>query len=816
MPNPNTLFKALATACMLTLLWVAAPALAAKLAPESQEIRVGDLVVIRVEQARASADVKWRSSAELEFDVSQPGQGRFRAVAPGRALVTATIDGELASTFIQVQPGAGSAPVTAGGPKPVKVEVPKLRAIIAADTPAVTQPPRLRELLPENAFVYLRVPSPWGLLGAPKGNIYARAVGSSAYAQTIDGLRTGFVNNLLPEVPPEGQLFLSLLMEQMRSPLELAVMPPAKAEASLPDSVITLVLDADTPEAANALLAGIAEQAPGIEPKIPMGEDGAGMLLVQGMPLQTYFAADEQRLYLSFTDPSAAPDPLNQWVAARQTVSDHPMYAAEAAIDASGQGLFAWVDPSPLMQTLEQLGQAQQVAALRAFGASEARSLALGLGGSGGKQRLKLLLDMPQVGFRSFLPAVNTELPLRTAGEPELVFMLGLPDPDDLALVENNLLGMMPPEDIQAYQAGKEMFQTNFGFSLEQLLGAFGDELLVVSDQAGYYLALRLRDPDLYQQILDQLLERFAPPYEQRELLGHTYHHLTLPSLAAADPELSGGMQDGDPISRRLASLPSHLYWTREGEYLLLASVPQTLIDYRYIDERVPLGDWLRQTQGIEPNGALLLASARSQGTPRLIYELNLWTLEALGDLFGSPVDLFALPSPRELGLPDSGSAGFQIASSPNQLAVELVYESNPLELLMAMGGLGTLTSAGIAAAVAIPAFEEYQNKAEIATELAEVQQLQQELIMFYVDQGRFPTAEEAQSLLSTLPGGGNMDLSLEPDTGSISAQIYVPGLSGGNLLIITPRLGDGGYIDWDCEGSTLDPAHLETSMLCN
>ena len=41
-------------------------------------------------------------------------------------------------------------------------------------------------------------------------------------------------------------------------------------------------------------------------------------------------------------------------------------------------------------------------------------------------------------------------------------------------------------------------------------------------------------------------------------------------------------------------------------------------------------------------------------------------------------------------------------------------------------------------------------------------------------------------------------------------------GLSGGNLLIITPRLGDGGYIDWDCEGSTLDPAHLETSMLCN
>jgi hypothetical protein len=547
-----------------------------------------------------------------------------------------------------------------------------------------------------------------------------------------------------------------------------------------------------------------------------MGDDGAGMLLIEGMPLQTYFAAEERRLYLSFSDPNAAPDPLNQWVATREPVSEHPMYAAEQAIDVSGQGLFAWVDPAPLMRTLEQLGEAEQVAGLRAFGAGEARSLALGLGSSGGKQRLKLLLDMPQVGFRSFLPAVNTELPLRTAGEPELVFMLGLPDPEDLARVENNLLGMMPPEDIQAYQVGKDEFQANLGFSVEQLLGAFGDELLLVFDQAGYYLALRLRDPALYQQILDQLLERFAPPYEQRELLGHTYHHLTLPPLAAADPELSGGMYEGDPIGQRLASLPRHLYWTREGEYLLLASVPQTLIDYRYIDERVPLGDWLRQTQGMDPNGALLLASARSEGTPRLIYELNLWTLEALGDLFGSPVDLFLLPSPRELGLPDSGSAGFQIASSPNQLAVELVYESNPLELLMAMGGFGTLTSAGIAAAIAIPAFEEYQSKAEIATELAQVEQLQQELIMFYVDQGRFPTAEEAQNLLSSLPGSGNMGLSLEPDTGSISAQIYAPGVGGNNLLILTPRLGDGGYIDWDCEGTTLDPSHLANTNLCN
>ena len=44
------------------------------------------------------------------------------------------------------------------------------------------------------------------------------------------------------------------------------------------------------------------------------------------------------------------------------------------------------------MQTLEKMGQAQEVAMWRAMGASEARALALGMGGSGGKQRIKLLV----------------------------------------------------------------------------------------------------------------------------------------------------------------------------------------------------------------------------------------------------------------------------------------------------------------------------------------------------------------------------------------------------------------------------------------
>ena len=72
---PKILFKTLTTTCLLTLLWVAAPAFAAKLAPETQEITVGDQVIIHVEQARTSANLPAPSSRSTRG----PGHRRPRA-----------------------------------------------------------------------------------------------------------------------------------------------------------------------------------------------------------------------------------------------------------------------------------------------------------------------------------------------------------------------------------------------------------------------------------------------------------------------------------------------------------------------------------------------------------------------------------------------------------------------------------------------------------------------------------------------------------------------------------------------------------------
>jgi hypothetical protein len=221
----------------------------------------------------------------------------------------------------------------------------------------------------------------------------------------------------------------------------------------------------------------------------------------------------------------------------------------------------------------------------------------------------------------------------------------------------------------------------------------------------------------------------------------------------------------------------------------------------------------MRNTQGVEPDGALVLASARSRGTPRTMYMVNLWFLTWLGDLVGRPVDLFALPTPLELGLPEAGSYSLQLASSADRLAMELVYESNPLELIVAMGGVQTLIAGGVVAAVAIPAYTEYRLEAQVAVALASVRRLQHELLVFRMEKQRFPSEAEAAELLARLSLPGNLALQVEPDGGIITVELDIDGLEGGNLLMLIPEEGDVG-LDWLCSGN-LDRKYLENSNVC-
>ena len=579
------------------------------------------------------------------------------------------------------------------------------RPVVAAAAQALpVGRPWLREMLPANALLYGRLPSVWDLLGAPKGNLYDQALGSAAYAAVLTDLRADLGEVLLPELAPPERVLGEALFGPWNAPLEVAVLPAAAGGTS-PEVFATLGLATTDPATVNALLERLTEPLPGWRLTAPLDADGRGRMQVRQWSLDLYFQAEEARLFLRFAD--AAQSSLAAWVEAQRPRPVPSLHAAEQRMDASGRGLLLWLDPAPAMDLAEALGWRGEVALLRAFGGADIRSLALGLGVSAGKSRFKALLDMPPVGLRGLVPVIETPLSFATAGIPTSVWMLGLPDLQDWQRLEGGLRLFLPPEDWFRYQLAKEQWRQNLGGSLEQWLGAFGDELLVVSDQAGQYLAVRVRDAGAYRRILARLTETRGWFQERREIQGKRYHHVRLPPSAPgpAENEMAADAGSLAPLVRRFQTRSSSLYWIEEGDYLIFAPLPQTLMDYRTLADKRPLASWLAEAQGLDGRNALLLATARQKDTPRLLYEWNLLTLALLGDLLQRPVDLFSLPTPQELRLPAEGGYGFALSSSPETLMVELSFESNPVELLLAFGGLQGLSAVGILAAIAIPAY---------------------------------------------------------------------------------------------------------------
>src|SRR5215470_11923799 len=194
--------------------------------------------------------------------------------------------------------------------------------------------------------------------------------------------------------------------------------------------------------------------------------------------------------------------------------------------------------------------------------------------------------------------------------------------------------------------------------------------------------------------------------------------------VARAYPELRAKM-GASPAERlwwRLFSfVPGHLYWKMDGQYLIFAQIPQVLIDRDRIAAKTPIKSWLQDIQKLPGDDALFIASAQVEGVPRLIYAAYLQVLQSLGDLAGRPLDLFTLPSALEVKLPPRGSYGVKFTSSASRLALEVTYESNPLEVFFAGGGVRTVAMMGMLAAITVPHLLEYRRHAEIGQQLSQV-----------------------------------------------------------------------------------------------
>jgi hypothetical protein len=669
-------------------------------------------------------------------------------------------------------------------------------------TLAVT--PYLRTVLPSDALAYVRIAHPWGLLGVPKGNMLSEALASEGMRAAMRALQGAIVQQLLGPLQPQIGPLPGVLLDQVHSPIELAVLRPTGGGVGLPDLLLLVQLRSATRDDANALLRTLAQVEPELQLETPLDQHGVGRLQVMGFPIFVSFDTTSRRLFLLATQ-NPTPLALMRRLQSLQPRADAPMLPLETEIDTSGQGFFVWLDAKTIFTLAQSLVPPEQLPVWQKLGGHAIQQVALGMGVSAGKGRCKLVLDMPRVGVRTLLPAVEAPLAFDAAGAPEGLVMLGLPNASDWQQAEAFVKTNIPDVDEQL-QPFKDRVLAATGLRFDDWLNLFGPELAYVADAAGQYSVIRLRDPEKFATLLEVLQNKYGFRYEQRELHGQTYGHLTLPEIeemvAHAYPELQENM-DTTPVERlwwRLFSIvPGHLYWKMDGQYLIFAQIPQVLIDRDRIATKTPIASWLKDVQKLPGDDAFFLASAQVEGVPRLMYAAYLQVLQNLGDLAGQPLDLFTLPSALEIKLPQRGSYGIKFTSSTNRLALEATYESNPLEVFFLGGGVRTVAMAGMLAASVVPHVLEYQRHTEIGQQLSQVAAFKTVMAEFYVAQGRFPTEDEISAAFASLeaaPIASQIDI--EPDTGVIVLYVKHESLGDHNRVYFRPT-PQGGNVQWSC-----------------
>jgi Zn-dependent protease with chaperone function/Tfp pilus assembly major pilin PilA len=114
------------------------------------------------------------------------------------------------------------------------------------------------------------------------------------------------------------------------------------------------------------------------------------------------------------------------------------------------------------------------------------------------------------------------------------------------------------------------------------------------------------------------------------------------------------------------------------------------------------------------------------------------------------------------------------------------------------MGGLIALVAmAGILAAVAIPAYQEYTHKAVAMSAYAAGQQASAKVEHYLAEHGRIPTL--AQAGIQANPGGQVREIEIDPKNAVLRVMTSIDTKEGAGTLVFEPSLDEDGKVSWSC-----------------
>ena len=357
----------------------------------------------------------------------------------------------------------------------------------------------------------------------------------------------------------------------------------------------------------------------------PLDARGTGQLLGFGVPVFARFEATNGRLLLH-AGPGANEQRFTELLGALERDTPHSMRSMENRVDASGQGLLVWMNAQealPAMQMFVPMDQYQQMIDA---GLDKVDAIAIGWGVADGKSRLSMVADVTR--DRELLPIIDNPLSARSVGDPDALLLVSIPGADYFDRLMTSPL--WDDEDRADWQELNDSLRELGGVTVDEILTALGPEILLIFDRAGDYAAVRLRDPALWDDIVERIANTTGSSPDRVERGGNTYFHWSTPTELSFLEEASLGELEW--LGELLARPRDHYYWVRDNDYLYVAATPQVLFDRATLGADTEVGQWLGDVQRIDGSKALLSFSGTSRKLPARLYAFyieisNFWRI---------------------------------------------------------------------------------------------------------------------------------------------------------------------------------------------
>lgn len=638
----------------------------------------------------------------------------------------------------------------------------------------------LRHHITDNTLLYLRLPELFtgGLLAEEKANKPFKVLEeNSTYKTAAKAMRETLFDHEKVTQLLERRLGVSAgykfapfitFLSRMNTPLEVMV------EGTTPDNLavkFTVGLTFSSMAELNALLTH-NEYSAFLPPFAENGTNELGFLSLK-------YDLTTQRLYgLANTSPTIITErEVWQETLQKSPILSHKMSEIEAEIDTSGQGFLFWLpalgeESGMMLEVLsyefEWGGWTQ--ALLPFLYHPDFKGLALGIGKTVDNRRQTTFHFAGKteklLGYRGSSMAKKTNIAFKTIGEPDYLLYFTLPSLAELKKLENHILNYFDVDDQEAYRVGKETFlkemNKELGFDIALFYEPLGPELLLYKDKSGVNYAYRIRDKKGYEEMLEAY-QRLSIRGEDQPLSpkktnkNKALYHFALDNQKSylelldtvfnvADNEwrdniimarffLSRWLDFG--VLNSLLTPVSHLYIQTEGDWSVMNYLPQPLLARK--EAKFSLDEWFEKIEFKPQDSWLGVAVPTYEPYERYYYNF-LKRLQTFADDLEVTLDLTELPLASDLKTPEKEGVYFSWDWTEDRVGVTYRYALAPTDINKGyFGTYMSLYTIGIVAALTIPSYQDYSDRAKIRQGLLDITKLKSLMEIYYLEYGEFP-----------------------------------------------------------------------------